>query len=43
MCNADLPLWFGDGGTDRETTTEAADLEEQLGQEDCRSEEGGQK
>ena len=34
-----LPLQCGDGGTDRETT-EAAGLREQLGQEDCRNEEG---
>ena len=33
--------WPGDGGTDRETTTEAAGLREQLDQEDCGSEEGG--
>ena len=41
MINAGLPLQSGDGGTDRETTTEAAGLREQLDQEDCMSEEGG--
>ena len=39
--NAGLPLRPRDGGTDRETTTEAAGLREQLGQEDCVGEEGG--
>ena len=35
ICNAGLPLWSGNGGTDRETTTEAAGLwmgEERMGE-----------
>jgi len=39
VCNAGLPLWSGNGGTDRETT-EVVDLREQRGQEYCGSEEG---
>ena len=42
-CEASLPLWSGDGGTDRNTKTEAAGLLKQLGQKDCGSEEGGSK
>ena len=41
VCNTGLPLRSGDGGTDRDTTTEAAGLREQVGKEDCTSEEGG--
>ena len=40
MCNASLPLQSGDCGTDRETTTDAAGLQEQLGKENYGSEEG---
>ena len=43
MRYAGLPLLSGDGGTDRKTTVEVAGLQEQLGQEDCESEEGGLK
>ena len=38
VCNGGLPLWSGNVATDQETTTEAAGLGEQLGQEDCGSE-----
>ena len=41
MCNAGLPFQSGDGGTDRETTIEAAGLREHWGQEDWGNEEGG--
>ena len=41
MCNAGLPFRSGDGSIERETPTEAAGLRKELGQQDCRSEEGG--
>jgi len=39
VCNTSLPLQSGNSVTDGETTTEAAGLREQLGQEDRGSEE----
>ena len=40
VCNISIPIWSGDSYSDRSATTEAVGLQEQLGQEDCGSEEG---
>ena len=38
-----MPVWSGDSGVDRKTTTEAASLCKQLGSTNNKNKEGGQK